>query len=70
MNKQLRDFAKNTLKEGLAQLPNGHQLKFKGMYAHGNLEADMNTVVDNMPDEKLDWAMEQVQRSLEKLKHP
>ena len=68
MNKQLVKFAKDTLKEGLAKLPESHHLIFKRMYSYKNLTLDINTVVDNMDEDRLDWAMEQVQRSLEKLK--
>ena len=39
---------------------------FKRMYAHGNLDADINSVVDSMPAEKLDWAMQQVYNTLRK----
>ena len=67
MNEQLQEFAKRTLKEGLAQLPESNRVLFKRMYSHENLEADINDVVDNMPETKLDWAMQQVQRSLEKV---
>jgi hypothetical protein len=66
MNNQLKDFARQQLKDGLAQLPEGWQTMFKRMYANGNLEMPINDVVDKMPDEKLDWAMQQVQKSLEK----
>lgn len=37
------------------------------MYSHGHLDADINDVVDSMPDDKLDWAMQQVEESLKKL---
>ena len=67
MNSELQEFARQSLKEGLAQLPDNHQLMFKRMYSHKNLEADINDVVDSMPEGKLDWAMSQVQRSLDKL---
>ena len=66
MNKQLEEFARDTLKEGLAQLPYDQQLLFKRMYSHKNLELPINDVVDQMEPEKLDWAMQQVRRSLEK----
>lgn len=66
MNEKLKDFAREELKKGLSKLPESWQLRFKQMYSHGNLDADINDVVDNMPEEKLDWAMEQVERSLEK----
>jgi hypothetical protein len=66
MNDQLNSFARDALKRGLAQLPEGHQRKFKQMYGHGNLNVNINDVVDNMPKDKLDWAMRQVDNSLKK----
>jgi len=67
MNYQMQEFARNTLKEGLAQLTSVQRHLFKQMYSHNNLDADINTVVDNMPEDKLDWAMQQVQRTLSRL---
>ncbi len=32
-----------------------------------DLDMDINDVVDVMPERKLDWAMQQVQRSIDKL---
>lgn len=55
------------MKQGLAQLPEDWQTMFKRMYSHGHLDADINDVVDSMPDDKLDWAMQQVEESLKKL---
>jgi len=66
MNNQIQDFARQTLKDGLSQLPEDWQLMFKRMYSHENLEASINDVVDSMPEDKLDWAMQQVERSLAK----
>lgn len=66
MNDQLKNFAREELKRGLSKLPEGWQLRFKQMYSHGNLDADINVVVDNMPEDKLDWAMQQVENSLAK----
>jgi len=84
VNKQISDFARNTLKEKLPKLPQGWQDKFKLMYGRGNHEnltsknSSMRTpeeakaltideVVNEMPDDKLDWAMQQVENSLKKL---
>jgi hypothetical protein len=67
MNNNLQSYAREQLKEDLSQLPEGSQKMFKRMYSHGNLDTDINTVVDNMPEEKLDWAMQQVEKSLVKL---
>jgi hypothetical protein len=67
MNKQLQTFARDTLKHGLSQLPESNQLIFKRMYSHNNLELSIEDVVDAMPVDTLDWAMTQVQNSLDHL---
>jgi len=66
MNEQLQNYARRTLKEGLAQTSNSQQLLFKRMYAHNNLNTPINKVVDNMKPDQLDWAMEQVKKTLKK----
>lgn len=66
MNKQLQEFARNTLKEGLSKLPESNHAIFKRMYSPDNLKANIDSVIDAMPENKLDWAMQQVQRTLEK----
>jgi hypothetical protein len=67
MNKELSRFARQQLKEGLALCSEGQQLIFKRMYSHKNLELPINDVVDAMPDDKLDWAMTQVARTIFKV---
>jgi hypothetical protein len=67
MNTQLQQFARNFLKENLNKLPEGNQLIFKRMYSHKKLDACINDVVDNMKEETLDWAMTQVQNSIDKI---
>jgi len=67
MNKQLQRYARMTLKVGLSKLPEENNLIFKRMYSHKNLDAKINDVIDALPEDKLDWAMEQVQRSLDKI---
>ena len=66
MNEALQKFARDKLKEGLYNLPEENQLFFKRMYSHKDLQATINSVVDKMPEDKLDWAMQQVQRTLDK----
>jgi hypothetical protein len=74
MNDQLQDFARKTLKEGLAKLPTKSHEMFKLMYARNggkrsvedSLRMDIDSVVAEIPADKLDWAMQQVQRSLDK----
>ena len=67
MNKSISDFTRQQIKEGLKQLPDNWQMMFKRMYSHNNLDCDIVTVVDNMPDEKLDWTLSQVENSLKKI---
>ena len=67
VNQELQNFARKTLKDGLSQLPDRWQTMFKRMYATGDLTADISDVVDKMPEEKLDWAMDQVRKSISKL---
>lgn len=67
MNYKLQKYARTELKAGLAQLHEAWQMTFKRMYSHHSLNADINQVVYRMPQEKLDWAMQQVERSIDKL---
>jgi len=66
MNNKLQDFARDDLKEGLAQCTEEEQHFFKRMYSPDDLELPIDDVVDSLPDEKLDWAMQQVERTLAK----
>lgn len=67
MNKILCTFAREYLKQGLNLLPVDNQFIFIKMYSPRNLKSDINDVVDRMSDDKLDWAMQQVERSLQLL---
>ena len=75
MNNQLKAFPLQTLKTGLDRLPAGWQRKFKLMYGRQSgrrsvvdCEAmPMSDVIAEIPDDRLDWAMEQVENSLKKL---
>jgi hypothetical protein len=67
MNDQLQQFARKTLKDGLSKLSEDYHVRFKQMYSHDSLSLPIQEVVDKMPAEKLDWAMEQVQNTLRKI---
>jgi hypothetical protein len=75
MNDQLRQFARKNIKDGLSQLPDNWQQKFKMMYGRNNGERSLedaiamsvNDVVDEMADDKLDWAMTQIANSIKKI---
>lgn len=65
MNDQLEDYARETLKEDLALCTDAQLLMFNRMYSHKNLDASIDEVVSNMDADKLDRAMQQVQRTLQ-----
>jgi hypothetical protein len=64
MNKTIEDHARKQIKDGLAMCTDAQKLMFKRMYSHTNLEKDINQVVDDMPTDKLDHALSQVERTL------
>lgn len=66
MNEQLQNFAREKLREGLAQCTDAQLIIFKRMYSPKNMNADISEVVANMSDDKLDWAMQQVDRTVRK----
>jgi hypothetical protein len=70
MNHELETYARNWLKENLARLSEGNHSLFKRMYgfkkgmtADEVINQDLNAVVDLMPSEELDWAMQQVKNT-------
>ena len=66
MNEALEKYARDTLKEGLSKCTEEELILFKRMYAPLVSGANINDVVDKMEVDKLDWAMQQVQRTLDK----
>ena len=75
MNDALQDFARAQLKEALADLPESNRRTFALMCGRDNGKRSVEDatamrvedIVDLMDADKLDWAMQQVQRSLDKL---
>lgn len=66
MEASIEAFAREQLIEGLSFCNEAQVNLFKRMYSHKYPEADIETVVANMPVDKLDWALHQVNRTLEK----
>lgn len=64
-NKTIISVAKKMLKELLSECTEGQQQLFKKMYCQ-NLQMSINEAVDQMSDDKIDWAMTQVERTVEK----
>lgn len=68
MNKILRDTAISFLKEHMNKMPEANQCLFKLMYGrnYGKRSVEdakklsIDDCIDGMPDDKLDWAMQQV----------
>lgn len=65
MNDTLKAFARKTLKAGLAECSKDQQHFFKRIYAD-DLDLPIDVVVDRMPENKLDWAMQQVENTIRK----
>lgn len=66
MNKWLQDFARQKLKEWLLSLPEESHRIFKLMYSHKHMDRTIEQAVDAMPADKLDWAMQQVDNTIQK----
>ena len=66
MNEALQKIARTELKKRLAQCTEEQRLFFKRMYSHKNLDKPIEEVVDEMDESRLDWAMKQVERTLDK----
>ena len=66
MNETREVYTRARLLENLRKTTEAQQLIFKRMYADGELDADIATVVARMPVDKLDWAFTQVERTIEK----
>ena len=59
-------YARNKLREGLAKCTIAEQEIFKQMYSHDNLKRHTNEIIERISEEKLDWALCQIERTLEK----
>ena len=64
MNKRIINFCKNYLKENISKCSDEQILIFKRMYSPKNLDLDINLVIDKIPDDKLSWAMEQIDNTI------
>jgi hypothetical protein len=68
MNETFKKAGKDILKNLLSQCTEGQQMMFKKMYCHKHLDYPINDAVDQMEDDKIDWAISQCERSVEKNK--
>lgn len=75
MNEQLKTFAKEHLASNLAKLPTANQRIFKLMYGRNagkrsvaDAEAmHIESILNEIPDCDLDWAMQQVLNTIDKI---
>lgn len=66
MNNILQQEARQYLKDNLATCTEAQQFMFKRMYSHKDLTKNIDEVVDDMPEDSLDRAMQQVERTVNK----
>ncbi len=66
MNATFKKLCTEALKTALKKLPENQFTIFKKMYSPRNLNLTVEECVDQMPDDRLDWAMTQVENSLTK----
>ena len=59
-------FYRDQILKGLKQLTHEHCEVFKRMYSPQDLEAPIENVVEEMPTERLFWALQQVENTLKK----
>jgi hypothetical protein len=64
MNSLIAKYARDKIKEGLLILSERHRMRFKRMYSARNLKRPIDDIIKNLPDEKLNWALTQVQNTL------
>ena len=67
MNRSLADYARQQIKEGLLKLSEKHRKFYKRLYSHNNRELPIEDVIKNMPDDKLNCALTQVQNTLKEV---
>lgn len=65
-NKTIVNFTKERLKNLLTECTDGQQHLFKRMYSNGNLNLSIYDIVDQMDDNRLEWVLSQVERTIEK----
>jgi len=60
----IKTLGRDILKDLLSQCTEDQQMLFKRMYSHDDLERNINDVVDQMPDDKINWAISQCERTV------
>jgi hypothetical protein len=66
MNIELEEYARAYLKNNLTKCTDRQFIIFKKMHAEKHPERSIEETVDKLPSDRLDWAMQQVARTLNK----
>ena len=66
MNTNFANAGKDMLKKLLAQCTEAQQMMFKRMYCHKNLGLQINDAIDQMDENKIDWAITQCEHTVQK----
>jgi hypothetical protein len=61
---KIEAYRRQELKNLLSECTEGQIMLFKRMYSHKKLELPIEEVVDKMPSDRIDWAIEQTERTL------
>ena len=68
MNKTLESAGRQIIKDLLSECTVDKQMMFKRMYAKGKVHETINMVVDNMDSDRINVAIQQCERTVEKNK--
>ena len=63
---RIEDMRNVSLIELYEQCTPSQQLIFRRMYSHKNLDMPIDQIVENMPKEKKDWAIQQCENTVNK----
>jgi hypothetical protein len=60
----VKDFRKNLLIDLYNQCNPDQQLMFRRMYSHKNLDLSIDSIVEIIPEDRLDWATQQCENTI------
>jgi len=66
MNNKLKSYAKQEIINGLKKCTELQVYRFKLMYSLQNTNKAVETIVNSIPEKKLDWALSQVDATVVK----
>jgi len=63
MTRVLHKKKRDKIKYILSRLEDSNRLMFNRMYSPNDLEQDINITIDNLPNNRVDWALTQCKNS-------